>query len=152
MLLIIISTEITMNSFFQGNLNQDNVIEANKQMCEQSNEEYGLDDPEKLDEIIFNIQSVDRIENKRERIIRKVSLLLVGLGYNQPFKNGNKRTALSISILMLRLTQFDIPFYTKEQKKEVFDLLENLMFKFEDDIPDLIPEVEHFLRDRIVKI
>lgn len=53
---------------------------------------------------------------------------------------------------MLRINHFDIPFHNKEQKREVFDLLENLMFKFEDDIPKMIPEVEDFLRVRIVSL
>jgi len=119
-----------MSNFFNGVLEETHVIKANKQRCIISNEEFGLADPDKLREIISNIHSVDRIEDKRERIIRKTSILIVGLGYDQPFKNGNKRTALSISILMLRLEQFDIPFHTKAQKREVFDLLEGLMFKF----------------------
>ena len=141
-----------MSDFFKGELDSENVIDANRQICEQSNEIFGLDCPEKLDEIISNIRAIDRIEDEKERIIRKISILIVGLSYDQPFKNGNKRTSLAISILLLRLAHFDIPFYTKEQKKEVFDLLVGLMYKFEDDVPKLTDEVEDFLRTRIVKI
>ncbi len=117
----------------------------------QSNKRFGLDYPEKLDEIVSNIRRIDRIEDSREKIIRKISILIVGLCYDQPFKNGNKRTALVISILLLRLAKYDISFHTKEQKHEVFDLLEGLMYKFEDDVPLLIDEVEEFLRKRIVE-
>lgn len=141
-----------MSSFFNGELNNEHVIAANKQLCHQTNEDFGLDDPEKLDEIITNIKSVNRIDDSKERIIGKISFLTVGLGYDQPFKNGNKRIALSVAILMLRLEQFDIPFHTKEQRKEVFDLLEDLMLKFEDDVPNLMPEVEDFLRKRVVEL
>jgi len=141
-----------MSDFFKGELDSENVIDANKQICQQSNEEFGLDHPEKLDEIISNIQRIDRIEDEKEKVIRKISILIVGLSYDQPFKNGNKRTSLAISILLLRLSNFDIPFYAKKQKKEVFDLLEGLMYKFEDDIPMLTDEVEDFFRTRIVKI
>lgn len=141
-----------MSDFFKGGLDNENVIESNKQLCEQSNEEYGLDHPEKLDEIISNIHVLDRIEDSRERVIGKISVLIVGLAYDQPFKNGNKRTALTISILMLRLSHYDIPFHTKEQRREVFDLLESLMYKFEDDVPSLASEVKKFMRERIVKI
>ena len=141
-----------MSDFFKGELDSDNVIDANKQICRQSNEEFGLDNPKKLDEIISNIRAIDRIEDEREKIIRKISILIVGLSYDQPFKNGNKRTSLVISILLLRLVHYDIPFYTKEQKHEVYNLLENLMYKFEDNVPKLIDEVEDFLRTRIVKI
>ncbi len=141
-----------MSSFFNGELNEPHIIEANRQRCKISNEEFGIDDHEKLKDIIKNIKIVDRIEDKRERIIRKISILIVGLCYNQPFKNGNKRTALSIAILMLRLEHYDLPFNTKQQKKDVFELLEGLMYKFEDDIPYLISDVEGFLRERIVEI
>ena len=141
-----------MSDFFKGEMDNENIIEANKQICQESNEKFGLDNPEKLDEIISDIKGVNRIEDPRERIIRKISILIVGLTYDQPFKNGNKRTALAISILLLRLNHYDIPFYTMEQKREVFHLLENLMFKFEDDIPELTGEVEEFLRVRIIEI
>ena len=92
-----------------------------------------------------------RREELEEKKIRKISILIVGLSYDQPFKNGNKRTALVISILLLRLANYDIPFSTKKQKYEVFDLLESLMYKFEDDVPILIDEVEEFLRKRVVE-
>ena len=141
-----------MSDFFKGELDSENIIDANKQICQQSNEPFGLDNPEKLDEIISNIRAIDRIEDEKEKVIRKISILIVGLSYDQPFKNGNKRTSLAISILLLRLAHYDISFHNKEQKKEVFDLLEGLMYKFEDDIPMLTDEVEDFLRSRIVKI
>jgi len=141
-----------MPEFFQGNLNRDNVIEANKQICHQSKEIYGLDYPEKLDEIIVNIQNMDKIEDAKEQIIRKVSLLLAGLSYDQPFKNGNKRTSLSLTILLLRINHFDLPYDTKDKQHEIFKLLESMMYKFEDDIPEIVTEIEDFLRERIVKI
>src|SRR3989338_1963457 len=141
-----------MPEFFQGNLNRDNVIEANKQICHQSKEIYGLDYPEKLDEIIVNIQNMDKIEDAKEQIIRKVSLLLAGLSYDQPFKNGNKRTSLSLTILLLRINHFDLPYDTKDKQREIFKLLESMMYKFEDDIPEIVIEIEDFLRERIVQI
>ena len=141
-----------MPEFFQGNLNRDNVIETNKQICHQSKEIYGLDYPEKLDEIIINIQNMDKIEDAKEQIIRKVSLLLAGLSYDQPFKNGNKRTSLSLTILLLRINHFDLPYDTKDKQREIFKLLESMMYKFEDDIPEIVIEIEDFLRERIVQI
>ena len=141
-----------MPEFFQGNLNRDNVIEANKQICHQSKEIYGLDYPEKLDEIIVNIQNMDKIEDAKEQIIRKVSLLLAGLSYDQPFKNGNKRTSLSLTILLLRINHFDLPYDTKDKQREIFKLLESMMYKFEDDVTGIVTEIEDFLRERIVKI
>ena len=141
-----------MPEFFQGNLNRDNVIETNKQICHQSKEIYGLDYPEKLDEIIVNIQNMDKIKDAKEQIIGKVSLLLAGLSYDQPFKNGNKRTSLSLTILLLRINHFDLPYDTKDKQREIFKLLESMMYKFEDDIPEIVIEIEDFLRERIVQI
>jgi len=63
-----------MSDFFKGELDSENVIDANKQICRQSNEVFGLDNPEKLDEIISNIRAIDRIEDEREKIIRKISI------------------------------------------------------------------------------
>lgn len=141
-----------MPEFFQDNLNRDNVIETNKQICHQSKEIYGLDYPEKLDEIIITIQNMDKIEDAKEQIIRKVSLLLAGLSYDQPFKNGNKRTSLSLTILLLRINHFDLPYDTKDKQREIFKLLESMMYKFEDDVTGIVTEIEDFLRERIVKI
>ena len=81
--------------------------------------------------------------------MKKIATILGGLGYFQPFKNGNKRTALSISVLFLRVNGFDLPYGDKENKKAIFEILENSMFKFEGD--DIYREVEGFLRKRIVK-
>lgn len=137
-------------AFFAGNLNKEHFIEANKQICRQANEIYGLDNEEDLDSIITQIQSYDSIVDNKERLVKKISAIIGGLGYLQPFKNGNKRTALSVSILFLRTNGFDLPYGNKENKKEIFKILENTMFKFEGD--DIYTEIENFLRSRIVKI
>ena len=56
---------------------------------------------------------------------------------------------VSISVLFLRVNGFDLPYGDKENKKAIFEILENSMFKFEGD--DIYREVEGFLRKRIVK-
>lgn len=66
-----------MSDFFKGELDKENVIDTNKQICKQSNEEFGLDHPEKLDEIISNIRGIERIEDEKEKVIRKISILMV---------------------------------------------------------------------------
>ncbi|MEX0640017.1 MAG: Fic family protein [Nitrosopumilaceae archaeon] len=136
-------------AFFAGRLNREHFIEANKQICRQTNETFGLDGKEDLDRIITRIQRFDNISDEKERIVKKIATILGGLGYFQPFKNGNKRTALSISVLFLRVNGFDLPYGDKENKKAIFEILKNSMFKFEGD--DIYREVEGFLRKRIVK-
>lgn len=137
-------------AFFAGRLNREHFIEANKQICRQTNETFGLDREEELDGIITKIQSFDDILDEKEKIMKKIAIILGGLGYFQPFKNGNKRTALSISILFLRVNGFDLPYGNKENKKAIFEILEKTMFKFEGD--DVYSEIEDFLRKRVVKI
>ena len=56
-----------VSDFFKGELDSENVIDANKQICQQSNEPFGLDYPDKLDEIISHIRGIDRIEDKKEK-------------------------------------------------------------------------------------
>jgi len=136
-------------AFFSGRLNKEHFIEVNKQICRQTNETFGLDGKEDLDRIITRIQRFDNISDEKERIVKKIATILGGLGYFQPFKNGNKRTALSISVLFLRVNGFDLPYGDKENKKAIFEILENSMFKFEGN--DIYREVEGFLRKRIVK-
>lgn len=135
--------------FFAGRLNREHFIEANKQICRQTNEPFGLDREDELDRIIVRIQSFDDILDEKEKIVKKIAAILGGLGYFQPFKNGNKRTALSTSILFLRVNGFDLPYGNKENKKAIFEILEKSMFKFEGD--DVYTEIEDFLRKRIVK-
>ena len=136
-------------AFFAGRLNKEHFVEANKQICRQSNEIFGLDREEHLNNIISRIQNFDNVLDEKERIVKKIAIILGGFGYFQPFKNGNKRTALSISILFLRVNGFDLPYGDKQNKKVIFEILENSMFKFEGD--DVYTEVEDFLRKRIVK-
>jgi prophage maintenance system killer protein len=136
-------------AFFAGKLNKEHFVEANKQICRQTNEIFGLDGKEDLDRIIARIQSFDNISDEKEKIVKKIATILGGLGYFQPFKNGNKRTALSISILFLRVNGFELPYGDKENKKAIFEILEKSMFKFEGD--DVYTEIEDFLRKRIVK-
>ncbi len=137
-------------AFFVGRLNKEHFIEANKQICRQSDESYGLDEEEILDSIVSRIQNFDTISDEKEKIVKKVATILGGLGYFQPFKNGNKRTALSVSILFLRVSGFDFPYGDKQNKKAIFEILENSMFKFEGD--DIYTEIEDFLRKKIVRI
>ena len=136
-------------AFFAEKLNKEHFIEANRQICKQTNEVFGLDKEEHLDDMITRIQNFDSVVDDKERMIKKIASIFGVLGYWQPFKNGNKRTALSISILFLRVNGFDLPYGNRENKKAIFDSLENTMFKFEGD--DIYTEIESFLRSRIVK-
>jgi len=62
---------------------------------------------------------------------------------------GNKEMALSLTIYFLRKNDFDLPINSKEEEKEIFDLLEKTIFKFEGD-PTIISEVKGFLERRVI--
>ncbi len=136
--------------FFSGDLDKEHVITVNQQIAKQDNVEYGLDHQDIVDEIIQDWTAYDRIEDDKERIVRKIARLLTGLCYDQPFKNGNKRTALSLAILLLRINHWNLPYGDTGNRKMIFDFLKGLMYKFEGE--DVQSQVEEFLRENIEKI
>lgn len=87
----------------------------------------------------------------KEKAIQKACCLMTGLVFDQPFKNGNKRTSVAISLLLMRINHYDIG-YTQEEKQKIFyELLENTMLKMEGD-KTIISDIEKFLQENIIKI
>lgn len=139
-------------SFFEGVLNQEDVIVINKQFCEQLDEPYGLDHPKILQKILNEFNGYNKLEDNKEKAIQKACCLLTGLVFEQPFKNGNKRTSLALSLLMMRIHHYDIQEYGQEEKQEKFyNLLNKTMMKMEGD-QTIRSELEQFLRENIIKI
>jgi prophage maintenance system killer protein len=123
-------------SFFDGVLTPMDIIVVNRQFCEQLGESYGLDYPEKLQEIVDEINSYNKLDDNKEKAIQKACCLMTGLVFDQPFKNGNKRTSVAISLLLMRIHNYDIDEYKQEEKQKIFyELLENTMMKMEGDKP-----------------
>lgn len=128
------------------------VILVNRQFCKQLDEPYGLDYPEILQKIVDEINSYNKLEDDKEKAIQKAACLLIGLVFDQPFKNGNKRTSLAISLLLMRIHHHDIEEYgNKEKQKILYELLENTMMKMEGD-KTIKTDIEKFLRENITKI
>lgn len=139
-------------SFFEGVLNQEDVIVVNKQFCMQLDEPYGLDYPNILQKILDEFNEYDKLEDDKEKAIQKACCLLVGLVFEQPFKNGNKRTSVAISLLMMKIHHYDIKGYEQEEKQEQFyNLLNKTMMKMEGD-QTIRSELEQYLRENIIKI
>ncbi|MHB8603143.1 MAG: Fic family protein [Nitrosotalea sp.] len=103
---------------------------------------------DRLDQVFFNVNSYNDIQNKRERIVRKASHILGGITYLQPFCEGNRETALTHTILFLRDNGFDLPLDTQYEKQEIFDLLYRTIFKDELD-RTIIIEVEQYLGRKV---
>ena len=139
-------------SFFEGVLNQEDVIVINKQFCQQLDEPYGLDHPKTLQKILDEFNEYNKLEDDKEKSIQKACCILTGLVFEQPFKNGNKRTSLALSLLMMRIHHHDIQGYEQEKKQEEFyELLNKTMMKMEGD-QTIKSELEQFLRENIIKI
>ena len=56
-------------SFFDGALTPMDIIVVNRQFCEQLDEPYGLDYPEKLQEIVDEINSYNKLDDDKEKAI-----------------------------------------------------------------------------------
>jgi prophage maintenance system killer protein len=133
-------------------LNAMDTIIVNRKFCEDLGEPYGLDHPEILQKILDEYRTHDSIEDEKEKVIQKATCLLAGLVFYQPFKNGNKRTSLSISRIMMKTHHHTINGYeTDAIQEEVYNLLNKTMMKMEGD-PTIKTEIEDYLRENLIKI
>lgn len=123
------------------------MIRANHHIVNHRKEKFGCV-LERLLNVFNKVNSFNDIVDRRERIIKKTAHILGGLTWSQPFSNGNKRTALTISIYFLRKNGFDLPIMNKGEEKELFDLLEKTIFKDESD-ETIISEVEDYLSKKV---
>jgi len=138
-----------MSGISSGIFTTDQLIEADKQICRQSDEPFDVN-MKLLNPIIVDANSFNQIPDKKARTIKKVAHLIGETVFRQPFTNGNKRTALVVGILFLRNNGFNLPYGDKENKKKIFDLLESTMFKFEDD-PSIVSEIEDYLIENVIE-
>ncbi len=139
-------------SFFEGVLRPMDVIVVNRQFCKQLDEQYGLDHPDILQRILDEFNGYNKLDDDKEKAVQKACCLMVGLVFDQPFKNGNKRTSVAISLLMMRIHHYDIEGYKQEEKQEkLYELLYQTMMKMEGD-KTIKPELEKYLRENMIKI
>ncbi|MBM3903944.1 MAG: Fic family protein [Thaumarchaeota archaeon] len=132
----------------------DNIIKANKHLVQHRGESFGVNE-EKLSDVINTVNTtnvpadndVTRALFKRKRIIKKASLLLAGIAYNQPFNNGNKATSYVITKHYLRKNGYSLILKTKEEEKELFVLLDTIVMKFEGE--DIVSDAETYLDNKI---
>ncbi len=137
---------------FEIPLNAMDVIIIDRQFCGDSNETYGLDYPELLQSILDEYSKYETFDDAKEKTIQKACCIMVGLVFHQPFKNGNKRTAVSISLIMMKDNGFKIKGYeTEEVQEEFYDLLDKTMMKMEGD-ESIKPDLENYLRENLIKI
>lgn len=126
----------------------EEIILDNKDLVESRQEPFSVN-RERLSRVFDQVNAFNDIENLRERIITKASHLLGGITWQQPFSEGNKETALSLTKLFLRRNGFDLPFETKEEEKEIYELLVKTVFKDELD-ETIITEVREYLLKKVI--
>lgn len=127
----------------------DDVIQFNKDIVEERGQPFSVN-YERLSRVFSNVNLFNNMPSKRERIIRKASHIFGGIAWQQPFSEGNKETALALTKLFLRRNGFDLPIITRNDKKEIFDLLVKTVFKDELD-PTITTEVEEYLLEKVVE-
>lgn len=128
----------------------EEIISFNEELVTKRGELFGIN-REELVKIFDHVNNFDEIIDRKERIIRKAAWILGGISFFQPFHDGNKETALSLTILFLRRNHYDLPIQNQLDKREIYDLLVKTVYKFEGD-STIISEIEEFLQNRIIGI
>lgn len=127
----------------------EEIILDNHDLVADRGDSFGVN-REELDKIFDNVNKFNEISDRRTRIIRKSAWILGGITFYQPFNDGNKETALSLTIYFLRENRMDLPINSNSDKKEIYELLTKTVLKFEDD-PTIISEIEKYLVRTIVE-
>jgi len=138
-----------MSDIFLGVFNEDQLIDADRQICLLSNEPFGFD-MEILTPIIETANLFDEIPDQKAKFIKKVANMIGGVVFHQPFTNGNKRTALAVGTLFFRTNGLNLPYGDREDRKILFELLEKTMFKHEGDLT-IISDIEDYLIENVVE-
>ena len=126
------------------------IIRINRKIVTDRNESFGVDE-KKIYDIINSVNApLDQSSiNLRERIVRRASIMLARITWEQPFSNGNKATALYFTIQYLKKNKFDLLISgNRTIQKKLFHLLEDTSLKFEGE--NIIDDVLRFLNENVI--
>ena len=120
----------------------------NKHIVSYENEPHGVD-VDILHEIFESVNLIDEQDTKK-RIIRKAAWFVAGITYEQPFKEGNRRTSYYLLKNFLGRNGYTIRFYDESEEDEFAELLENTtaLHKQEND-PRIYSDVEDYLTQKV---
>jgi prophage maintenance system killer protein len=121
----------------------EEIISFNKQKVEEREEGFEVD-KKLLSKIFVKMNSYNHIQDRRERIVRKASCILAGITFHQPFFEGNKETALGVTVLYLNRNGFDLALEDKQIMDEIYDILTKTLREF-----SIFGEVELYLLKRV---
>ena len=128
----------------------DQIIELNRKIVTHGNEPFGVNKNTIYD--IINSVNTGRffsILNERERIIRRASIILARITWEQPFKEGNRRTALYFTIQYLNKNKLDLLVGNYKIKNLIFNLQKRTIEKFETD-ESITEDIFQFLNQNVI--
>jgi prophage maintenance system killer protein len=129
----------------------EGIMEYNRLKVEKDGELFEVEESYIYNSLPKWIDSHNRIQDKRTRIIKKATEIMAGITYYQPFFDANKRTALTATILFLEKYSFTLPMYSLQFQKEIYDLLNRTILKPTND-PSILEEVEHYIENTIISL
>jgi len=142
---------IGVNRFDPTNI--ADVVSVNYFIVTSRKQKFGVNF-EKLAEIfdyandIFNLLIVS---DKRKAVVMTAGHIMAGIAYWQPFDDGNKTTALTVTRRFLRDNGYLLPVRGKTQKDSIYDLMNKTILKFETD-KTIYSEVQEYLDKNVISL
>ena len=124
------------------------IIEYNKIECSRRNESFNVKS-QLLLEIIDKVNQLSGISDDRERVLRQASTFIGLTVFEQPFNNANKSTATAVTIDFLHSNGFDLGVKDIKIESELLDILEKIMYLFEDETQKGILMIREFLEKHL---
>jgi prophage maintenance system killer protein len=125
------------------------IINWNKKETSQRKESFGV--KIELQEIIEKVNQFSSIPNEEERMLQQTSSLIGLIVFWQPFNNANKATAMSSAIHFLRSNEYELDLRDEDAQDELLQILNDVMYLFEDESEKSVNMVSEFMKQRIIK-
>jgi prophage maintenance system killer protein len=120
------------------------IIRFNKWLVGKRREDFEVNEASLLG-IFSYLTKYDSIKDKRQRIVKKAAHILAGLVFYQEFNDGNKTTALTMTMRYIRRNGFSLPVLESAKgRNAIYNLLVNTVNKHTGD-PTIFSEVEEFV-------
>lgn len=127
------------------------IIEYNRIECSRRNESFNVKS-QLLLEIIDKVNQLSDISDDRERVLRQASTFMGLTVFEQPFNNANKSTATAVTIDFLHSNSFDLDVRNIRKQSELLDILEKIMYLFEDESQKGVLLVREFLEKHMEEL
>lgn len=126
----------------------EDMISWNKKETSERKESFGVK-IELLNDIIKKVNLMSDISDDRDRVLKQASTMMGLIVFEQPFNNANKATATSSTIQFLRLNWYELDLESEKVQDELLQILESIMYLFEDQSEQGIVTVRKFLEKQL---